>query len=111
MNIQRDIPSKILFGILMIWLALFIAATVGISAWRYSGNRELTLDTIDHGTLIMTNGSEWQVYELDYYRAAKWERGDHVKIIESKGFYAFEWLGLNLDKEDAVHLHCIEDGK
>jgi hypothetical protein len=90
---------------------LLSALVIVLIAWKYSGDRVLTLDTVDHGSLTMTNGSEWQVYELDYYRAVKWERGDRVKIIESKGFYAYEWLGLNLDKEDVVHLHCIEDGK
>jgi hypothetical protein len=92
-------------------LALLSTLLIILVAWKYSGTRELTLDTVDHGTLTMTNGSEWQVYELDYYRAVKWQRGDHVKIIESKGFFAYEWLGLNRDKEDVVHLHCIGDGK
>jgi hypothetical protein len=92
-------------------IALLSVLMITLIAWKYSGSRELILDAVNHGSLIMTNGSEWQVYELDYYRAVKWERGDRVKIIESKGFYAYEWLGLNLDREDAVHLHCIGDGK
>lgn len=86
-------------------LALFLVA------WKYSGDKQVIVDTYADGILTMRNGSEWMVYEEDQYRAKAWKQGDLVKLIESKGFYAYEWLGLNLYLNDVVHLHCVGDGK
>jgi hypothetical protein len=90
-------------------LLLFILFAV--VAWRYGGAKEVIIEKIEVNIITMTNGSQWLVYEEDMYRAKKWEKGDIIKLIYSKGFFYYDFLALNKTKEDVVHFKCVGDGR
>lgn len=57
------------------------------AGWNYSGMLNAIVESIDGNYLTLDNGSTWEVYAEDMYRARKWAKGDMVKLIKSEGFY------------------------
>ena len=91
--------------------ALLIFSLLLFGAWAYSGALNQTLVKLDDGYLYLDNGSRWEVYQEDLYRAKKWKQGDMIKLIRSEGFFLYDWLILNRTREDVVHGRCETDGK
>ncbi len=91
-------------------ISLLILSAVLIG-WKYSGQKQVVIKEIKKEIIVMTNGSEWEVYEEDLYRLKEWRVGDFVKLIYSKGFFMYDFLALNLYKNDVVHLRCVNDGR
>jgi hypothetical protein len=91
-------------------IILLILSAVLI-CWRYSGAKEVIIKEIKGNIITMTNDSEWMVYNEDLYRAKTWGEGDEVKLIYSKGFWYFDFLALNLYRNDVCHVKCVGDGK
>jgi hypothetical protein len=91
-------------------LLLLVLATILI-AWRYGGKEELAIVSVDTSVITMNNGSEWLVYELDWVRAREWETGQRVKLIYAPGFYDYNYLAININLLDAVHVKCVGDGR
>ena len=90
-------------------ITLLIFSLLLFGAWAYSGMLNANVESMDGQYLTLDNGSRWEIYAEDLYRAAKWEKGDAVKLIRSEGFYLYDWLILNRTLEDAVHGRCETD--
>jgi len=88
-----------------------LMVTLFVVAWKYSGQKQVVIKEIKKEIIVMTNNSEWEVYEEDLYRLREWKTGDFVKLIYSKGFFLYDFLALNLYENDVVHLRCVGDGK
>ena len=80
-------------------------------AWTYGGKAELAIVSVESSVITMNNGSEWLEYELDWVRAREWETGQKVKLIHAPGFYDYDYLAININLLDAVHLKCVGDGR
>jgi hypothetical protein len=93
----------------MKYAPLLLILAIILIAWRYTGKEELAIVTVDTSIITMNNGSEWLVYELDWVRARKWETGQGVKLIHAPGFYDYNYLAININLLDAVHLKCVGD--
>ena len=88
-------------------IALLILSLLLFAAWTYSGSRELTYVSMDGNEMTLSNSSRWLVHEVS--RAKKWEQGDRIKLIEVPTLFPYNYLALNLTREDCVHVRCLED--
>jgi len=103
----RGVRDKVKY--VPVFLILILALI--LIAWRYTGKEELAIVSVDTSVITMNNGSEWLVYGLDWVRAREWGAGQKVKLIHAPGFYEYDYLGININLLDAVHLKCVGDGK
>ena len=90
---------------------LILILALLLIAWRYAGKEELAIVSVDASVITMNNGSEWLVYELDWVRARQWEAGQKVKLINAQGFYDYNYLAININLLDAVHVKCVGNGR
>ena len=90
---------------------LILILAIILIAWRYTGKEELAIASVDTSAITMNNGSEWLVYELDWVRAREWGAGQRVKLIHAPGFFCFDYLAININLLDAVHVKCVGDGQ
>lgn len=103
-NVKRRCRSE---GILTI--PILIIVILLFAAWKYSGNHELEFTQMDGNEMTLSNGSRWLVFGDDCGRVATWERGDMVKLIEEPNVFPYNWLMLNIDKQDVAWVRCVED--